>query len=84
MIYHVRHPAPPAGGGLGWVSHRPLMKFRGPGPLGLRVPLHLLPLRTHGGDRSGHLINASPMSYPLARETSAASPGARTGFVRNV
>lgn len=37
------------------------------------------------GNRSGHLIKSSPVSYPLSvRPRSAASPGARTGFVRNV
>lgn len=43
---------------------RPLMKFRGRDPLGLHVLLHLLPFAHVQGNRSGHLINASPMSYP--------------------
>ncbi|KAK5857368.1 hypothetical protein PBY51_010620 [Eleginops maclovinus] len=59
MIYHDQHPALPTGGGLGLVSPWPLMKFRGRGPMGLRVPLHLLPLRTHRGIAPG--ISLKPL-----------------------
>lgn len=63
---------------------RTLMKFRGPRSPGTAYAATSAALAHSQGDRSGHLINASPMSYPFARETSAASPGAQPGFVRNV
>lgn len=52
-------------------------------PLGPRVLLHLLPLRTYREIALG--ISLLPLLCLIpACETSAASPGARTGFVRNV
>ena len=88
MICHVPvTPAPPTGGGLGWVSPPPtptppaVDEIRRTWiPLGRASAATSAALVHVQGNRSGHLINASPPSYPPACETSAASPRARTGL----
>lgn len=84
MIYK----ALPAAGGLGGVSP-PLLaadEILRPGSPETACASASAALVHVQANRSGHLINASPVSYPLssACETLAASPAARTGFVGNV
>lgn len=78
----------PAAGGLGGVPPPPLaadeiLRTGSPETLCASASAALAHVQAN---RSGHLINASPVSYPLssACETLAAPPGAWTGFVGNV
>lgn len=85
MIYHVRHPALQRSG-LGVPppvtdenSEDGILR-----PPGTACAATSAALAHVQGNRSGHLINASPMSYPLPVRPLRLLPGARTGFVRNV